>query len=199
VALPYARAVTAGARWVWATAAGGSSDGTIIRIDPRSNRKVGSPVDIGGTPVTLAEQTGSLWIADSSRDQVVRASAASGRVSARIDVGDGPAQLVVFPDVIWVANLGDRTLSRIDPKTNRVVGAAISLGKEIDAIAGTRDDLWVASADDTLTRLDPASGAQVGAPLALESRHPFSLGSDGEALWIGSIGDRTLQPVRFRD
>jgi class 3 adenylate cyclase len=199
VALPYARAVAAGARWVWATAAGGSSDGTMIRIDPHSNRKVGSPFDIGGTPVALAEHAGSLWIADSSRDQVVRANAASGRITARVDVGDGPGQLVVFPDVIWVANFGDRTLSRIDPKTNRVVGAAISLGKEIDAIAGTREDLWVASADDTLTRLDPASGAPVGTPLALENRHPFSLGSDGDVLWIGSIGDRTLQPVHFRD
>ncbi len=32
----------------------------------------------------------------------------------------------------------------------------------------------------------------VGAPLALGTRHPF-FGSDGQTLWIGSVGDRTLQ------
>ena len=193
VSLPSARAVATGARWTWATATEGSSGGVLVRIDPRSNRKLGAEVRIGGAPVAVAEQAGSVWVADRANDRVVRISASSERITARVDVGDGPGQLALFPDAIWVANFGDRTLSRIDPKTNRVVGAAISLGKEIDAIAGTRDGLWVASADDTLTRLDPASGEVVGAPLALGTRHPFSLGSDDQTLWIGSVGDRTLQ------
>ena len=193
VSLPSARAVATGARWTWATATEGSSGGVLVRIDPRTNRKLGAEVRVGGAPVAVAEQAGSVWVADRANDRVVRVSASSGRITARVDVGDGPGQLALFPYAIWVANFGDRTLSRIDPKTNRVAGAAISLGKEIDAIAGTRNDLWVASADDTLTRLDPATGAVVGAPLALGTRHPFSLGSDGQTLWIGSVGDRTLQ------
>jgi serine/threonine-protein kinase len=196
VPLPSARAVTAGRRWVWAAAPGdASAPGVVIRIDPRSNRRTGSPIVIGGVPVAMVERAGALWIVDRARNRVLRVDANTARTTARIDVGRGPERLALTDDAVWVANLTDRTLSRIDPQTNEVVGAAISLGKEIEDIAATEDALWVAGSDATLTRLDPTTGAVVGAPIALAGSHPFALGSDGESLWVASIPDRTLRQL----
>ena len=93
-----------------------------------------------------------------------------------------------------MANLDDRTLTRIDVARGEAVGAPVALGKEIDAMVAGGGALWVAGADGTVTRLDPSSGRVVGTPIQVASA-PLSLAWDGRRLWIGSASRRTLQAV----
>ena len=57
---------------------------------------------------------------------------------------------------MWVVNSKSNTVSRIDPATNRLVGANLPVGREPVGIAAGADSLWVTNfGDDTVTRIDP--------------------------------------------
>jgi streptogramin lyase len=96
---------------------------------------------------------------------------------------------------IWVANLDDRTLLRIDARSGQPEGAPVSLGKEIDDLVLTRHGLWVAGGDATVTRLDPRSGEPTGAAIPV-GRGPLSLAAAPQGVWVGSGGAQTVQLVR---
>jgi YVTN family beta-propeller protein len=116
-----------------------------------------------------------------------------------IPVGAGPFGIVAGAGSIWVPNLGDGTLMRIDPTTNRVV-ATIAIGATpVDpntmivpsmAVAATDTAIWVTrtAADQAsgaayeLLRLDPATNAIVATiPLAYQ---PDFLAATVDSLWI---------------
>jgi DNA-binding beta-propeller fold protein YncE len=113
----------------------------------------------------------------------------------RIAVGDGPGALAAGAGGVWVANLDDRTLLRIDARSGQPEGAPVSLGKEIDDLVLTRHGLWVAGGDATITRLDPRSGEPIGAAITV-GRGPLSLAAAPEGVWVGSAGTQTVQLVR---
>ena len=79
---------------------------------------------------------------------------ASTRPAARswppIGVGRKPKELVAAHGFVWVVNSGSNTVSRIDPATNRLVGANLPVGREPVGIAAGEDSLWVTNfGDDT--------------------------------------------------
>ena len=62
----------------------------------------------------------------------VRLDAATGKVTARVAVGNDPEAIAAGPDGVWVANSADGTVSKIDPggsqvTTIRVSGLPVSL------------------------------------------------------------------------
>lgn len=59
-----------------------------------------------------------------------------------IAVGDGPVALAVGAGAVWVANSGDGTVSRIDPRTNHVI-ATIPVGHRPQGIAIAAGAVWV--------------------------------------------------------
>jgi serine/threonine-protein kinase len=83
---------------------------------------------------------------------------------------------------------------RIDPTTNRVVGAPVSLGKEIHDLVASVDALWVSAADGTVTRIDPETGEIVGSPMS-PAAAPLALAADGNTVWVGSSADRTITRI----
>ena len=85
---------------------------------------------------------------------------------------------------LWVANCGDGTLARIDPKTNKLAASiAAGVGTARRMIAATGDSIWLLSdTHGTLSRIDPQEKAVVA-----EFRVPADCGSliFGEtALWL---------------
>jgi YVTN family beta-propeller protein len=80
--------------------------------------------------------------------------AVGGSVVAAIPVGRGPESVVAGAGAVWVANVGDRTLSRIDPKTLRVT-KTVGLGFEPTDLAADNAHVWVAGGfDHALWRVD---------------------------------------------
>jgi DNA-binding beta-propeller fold protein YncE len=75
-------------------------------------------------------------------DAVLELDPATLSLRKRVRVGDGPGALAADDGVVWVANLDDRTLIRIDTRSPEVSGAPIALGKEIEGLVLTPKGLW---------------------------------------------------------
>ena len=63
-----------------------------------------------------------------------------------ISVGDGPTDVAVGGNAVWVVNSLDGTVSRVDAETKRVV-ATITIGNEPRRVAASEADVWVTVRD----------------------------------------------------
>jgi YVTN family beta-propeller protein len=88
-----------------------------------------------------------------------------GNIIATVAVGAVPGFLAATDGALWVANIEDGTLSRIDPATNTVV-ATVTVGPS-GGIGGNGVPLWLVAyegqlwttngADEQIVRVDPAT------------------------------------------
>ena len=92
----------------------------------------------------FAVPANSVAVVDAARDKVV----------AWIPVGKGPESIVAGAGGIWVANVRDQTLTRIDPTSLRRT-KTIGLGFEPTDLAADDEHVWVAGGyDHVLWRVD---------------------------------------------
>jgi YVTN family beta-propeller protein len=76
-------------------------------------------------------------------------------VTARIETGLHPCGIAAVGRAVWVANDGSGTLTRIDPRTNRVT-RRVKAGRGACAVAAGAGFVWVANYETgSLLRLDP--------------------------------------------
>jgi YVTN family beta-propeller protein len=108
-------------------------------------------------PVVVAPN--SVAVIDQSNNKIVDA----------VPVGDSPGPIAAGAGAVWVVNLNDRTLTKIDPADRSVVqsvglpvGTGLSTPNLLLTVAG--DDVWVWACHLTLFRVDPRS-AQVAQQL----------------------------------
>jgi len=105
----------------------------------------------GDEPIVVAPN--SVAVIDPSKNEVVDA----------IGVGDSPGPIAAGSGSVWVVNLNDRTLTKIDPAARSVVqSVGLHVGSGLAApsllIAAAEDDVWVWACHQTLFRVDPRSG-----------------------------------------
>jgi YVTN family beta-propeller protein len=88
---------------------------------------------------------------------------ATNEVVDTIPVGDSPGPIAAGSGSLWVVNLNDRTLTKIDPADRAAVqsvglhvGSGLSTPKLVLAAAGP--NVWVWACHLTLFRVDPRSG-----------------------------------------
>lgn len=92
----------------------------------------------------LSVPANSIAVVDADREVLV----------AAIPVGRGPDNVVAGAGAVWVANVVEQTLSRIDPETLRVT-KTVGLGFEPTDLAADDDHVWVAGGyDHALWRVD---------------------------------------------
>jgi DNA-binding SARP family transcriptional activator/ABC-type oligopeptide transport system substrate-binding subunit/DNA-binding beta-propeller fold protein YncE len=109
----------------------------------------------------------------------------SERVVAQAPVGSDPAMLAYGAGRVWVANVADRTVSRIDPRTRKAVGAVVSLGARPGGLAFGAGALWVTDADGpTLLRVDARFGTVERIDLTPDR---FASPGRGVAVGAGSV------------
>jgi YVTN family beta-propeller protein len=126
-------------------------------------------------------------------DSLVELDPATNRVVSVTPVGRGPESIAATSDAIWVANTGDRTVSRLDMTTRRVRvvgGAAVAHG----LASSLSDDVWLSSFEEPFVTLIASRGAvdddafaalpRVGIPGSAEG-----LGVGGGYLWVTSPSD----------
>jgi streptogramin lyase len=104
---------------------------------------VGAPIAAGRQPFGIAFGAGSVWVAMVA-DGVIRIDPRSGTVTHRWAVGKGPDWLDANAGAVWVPVLGDGNVTRIDPRTNRIVGRPIHLGGGPDRTLEVGGVVWVA-------------------------------------------------------
>ena len=83
------------------------------------------------------------------------ASNSSGSIADTVPVGARPVAITSGAGSLWVANLDDRSVTRVDASSGRAV-RTISVGKTPTALAGTRTAVWVADATGDVSSIDPS-------------------------------------------
>lgn len=163
-------------------------------------------------PMTLAD--GSLWVNSPDPatvyspwtnppvgvETVSRVDPATGRVSARIDLGHpGGGDITSGFGSIWAVNRTAAVVTRISPDTNTVV-ATIPAGPSPVAIAAGRTGVWIAnegrgspSSGASLVEIDPANN-RVSTRLRLAAPPVWLVGAAG-SIWVAGRGRRAIVRV----
>jgi len=169
-------------------------DGELGRIEPRTARSVRlgheaglftSEVAVVSSYTDLAFGLDSLWIVNAGTNDLIEVDAATARPVRTDNVGRQPSALAIGDGSVWVANLGDDTVTRV-----RVSGRAEPLDAESFAacdgpvdIAVGEGAVWVAcSVGRSVVRLDPKTG-EVVATIALGNT-PYRLAAGAGAVWV---------------
>jgi Protein kinase domain len=141
---------------------------------------------------------GSLWLAVSRSQAVVRIDPRTGHAQARIPVPGDPSNIAVSSNAVWVGltagNGAPDTLLKLDPKTGATLSATpFPFG--IAAIATSPSAVWVLNRRaPELQRVDPSTGRTVRNVHVGESRGE-DIAYDAGALWIAMPGDNTVYKV----
>jgi virginiamycin B lyase len=163
----------------------------VVAIDLRTER-VRWRVDVPAYRV--AAGFGSVWATDLEGNLVRRLDARSGRVQREIPVPDGPIGVLVAAGHVWVGAHRGGSVSRIDPRTDKVVsttrvGPAGPRGPFDLAPAGQDVYIGVNNAN-ALVRLNARSAKVTGRvrfPDDLLACGPLTV--DGPVVWVTGCMD----------
>lgn len=171
-------AVASGFGSVWAL----DSSATLYRLKPLSARivkRVGLPAR---APYNIWIGGGSVWVADDQGAEVLRVSPRSNKVVARMQVGDGPADMAFSGGTAWVVNHRDKVLSQINLGTNRARKLVVLSGDAPERMVWSRGSLWITGRGTDLLKVSPAGGSleatiEIGAS-------GIDIAADGDNLWV---------------
>ena len=169
--------------------------GRVSRVDPQFDR-VADTVSVAGRALyfpygSVAGGEGAIWAAFGN--STLTALQAGGRRRSTL-AGAGPAAVIVAYGSVWVANSGESTVRRFDPRTfEQGFIDEISVGRTPTALAQGASAVWVANAgDDSVTRIDPDTGA---APPIEVGDEPSAVAFGGGAVWVANRGDGTVSRI----
>jgi YVTN family beta-propeller protein len=162
---PSAIASGAGAVWV-----ADHDDGTVVRIDPNTQRT--RAIAVGFEPRSVAVGANAVWVVDGQR--LVRIDARYSNVTARTtlrqktsrfgpdDAGHGsPGAVASGPAGVWAAH-GISAVSRIAPASLRIA-RTLSFADVPLGLAVANDAVWVvAPPTNRLISIDPVTGEVTG-------------------------------------
>ncbi len=139
---------------------------------------------------------GSIWIASSADDTVLRFDGRRGRLAAppirvtggRGDRAAGPAAVAYGYNAVWVANALADTVTRINPRTN-AVAATIRVGARPTAVAVGEGGVWVLdSGDGMVSHIDPDTNRVVATvPVG---RSVTGIAAGAGRVWVTVAGGR---------
>jgi YVTN family beta-propeller protein len=167
--------------------------GSVTRVDPvaglaellrrRRRRLVARTVTALATATVVALVA---WVAVRESERVAPIvnppPGSLGRTTATIPVGAGPVDVLVSQDAVWVANVAQGTVSRIDPATNTVT-QTIQVGRNPVRLAAGFGSIWVANqTEQTLSRIDARTG-QLLATIATPTLAPNQLAVGAGSVW----------------
>jgi len=78
----------------------------------------------------------------------------SGAIAASVQVGARPVAITSGAGALWVANLDDRSVTRVDVSSRQAV-RNIPIGDAPTALAATRTAVWVTDGTGDVSKLDP--------------------------------------------
>ncbi len=183
---------------LWVTAVGDrtpSFRGTIFRVDTERARVIARLHP--GRAVGLAVSGNALWVVTTKG--LARLDRRTGEHRALVPTGRWPRAAAVDGAAVWVVNSAAFTprrgsLVRVDARSNRIVGAPVTLGRAPVALAVSEGSLWVADElEGTVTRV-AGSTRRIAARIRT-GRGPTSVAAGGGAVWIANTGGRTVSRV----
>jgi YVTN family beta-propeller protein len=176
-----------------------ASEGTFTRIDPKTNKTIGEPLDVGKAPDGVAGAKKVTWIASSGDNKVRRIeSNPDPVVVGTIPVGREPNGISLGEQLVWVTNSGDDSVNRIDRSSATVVGSPIGVGDEpIGVFVGT-DGVWIANhGDDSVTRIDISTAEVIGNPIPT-GKGPRGVVEAFGSVWVANADDGTVTRINAK-
>ncbi len=182
---------TSDAVWVanrWGTTE--APDGSVIRIDPQSNRIVArlalgsNPDGLGPTAITAGSS--AIWVGVPSTRSIVRIDPATDSVVTEVPkLHCAGGQLAADESSVWVADC--TSVRRIDIRTNAIAKTLPmprATGAGVVGIAIGLGSIWAQVGP--LVRIDPASGAVTGVvPLAdVWNDCAYSIAFAFDSVWV---------------
>ena len=192
----FAKAVVASGTDVWViNSAPFYRRGSLVRIDPRSNR-VTTRIALGRAPARLAVGPDAVWVTGVLDGTLTRVGRRPPHAVTRIRLGGSPYGVALGAGSVWVTDSDGRKVWRIDPRTRHVV-ATIAVGRNPYGIAAGAGSIWVASVGSgTLARVDPRTN-RVIARLPVRGG-PIAVAVGGRSVWALSSAEGTLVRARLR-
>jgi YVTN family beta-propeller protein len=169
--------------------------GTLVRIDPRTNR-VRKRIRVGAGACFMAADARAVWIAN-YKGGLVRVTP-RGRVQ-RITVGATPDSVLVAYGRVWVTTWGAGKLVVVDPRTLKVL-RRIDVGSKPAGLAARNGAVWVgfSRAVSSIARVSPATYRVDRIDVGVPEPRGFVAGT--KDLWIqANTGDLVqFDPVARR-
>ena len=177
---------------VWALSLEGR---TVSRIDPETKRVV-KRFHTTPTPTDIAAGAGAVWVRGGGRldrvDPHTGRVTGSAKLASDAEAGDLPFQNWGFPLIaigagaVWVIN-EDRTVSRVDPSTGKLVATI-----DVDAatIAAGPEGVWFLDGDETraVRRINPRTNG-LGQTIQVGAQHLSAVAVGGGHVWASAQGD----------
>jgi YVTN family beta-propeller protein len=169
--------------------------GTLVRIDPRTNR-VRKRIRIGTGACFMTADARALWIAN-YKGGLVRVTP-RGRVQ-KIAVGATPDSVLVAFGRVWVTTWGAGKLAVVDPRTLKVVHR-INVGSKPAGLAARNGAVWVGFSRDATAIARVSPGDYRVDRIDIGVREPRGFVAGTKDLWIqANTGDLVqFDPVARR-
>jgi YVTN family beta-propeller protein len=193
-------AVGAGAVWVLST-----ENKTISRIDPRT-KKVVRTIKTSGNPLDIAAGAGALWVGNGglkrpseTKVSVSRLDPDTTEITRTVRLPHTPDRggwqtsghpgIAVGAGAVWAGNR-EGTISRIDPRTGKLVATIDTFARRI---AAGREGVWVVGLDsNTITGIDARTNE------VTQTIHVGSNNLTGIAVGAGSIWATSEEGLLWR-
>jgi hypothetical protein len=171
-----------------------SSPTQIDKIDPATNKVIGTVTDTGGDVASVAAGYGYLWIAHDKDDTVTKVSQQTLKIEGDpIQVGKQPTSIAAGENAIWVINSGDKSLTRIEP-SGEVFGDANKLDFDPGGIGVVEGTIYVGTGSG-IVEIDPTS-LTVGEPVQLRGASFYDVGLG--SLWATFPNPGTLKRIDLK-
>jgi len=142
---------------------------------------------VTGVLGVLASSGGAPDPAPAPAAAPVEAGAPAGGPADAIRVGDAPADVEVVDGIVWTADRGSGTVTRLDPATG--ARATVTVGGEPTALVVDRGRAWVWNYSSALTPVGPGGEVE---PLLRLPRDTSSIALSGDTLWYSQPDTGTL-------
>jgi len=171
--------VAYGRVWVSEPQAG---PGNVVRIDPRTNRVTGPPIQVGTGAARIVAGFGALWVTNGNLDgSVSQINPATGTVTRTLNI---PDVVAAGAGSLWVTPIHGG-LQRVDPATGKVT-ASIAL-RQAAAVTFWAGSAWVSlEPPGTVVRIDPASNRIIG-KAAPAGTSPVYITASPTGLWVADV------------
>jgi YVTN family beta-propeller protein len=155
--------------------------------------------DEGAAPAQAAKASAAQKVGARPKAKAGAAGADAGapRPVASIAVGQGPDGIAVDDaGSVWVTNAQDDTLSRIDERSGRVVGAPIAAGDDPDGVVASKGVVWLASArQGRVLRFETSGAAPVAGGTIDVGAQPEGIALGRQLVWVANIQDGTVNRI----
>ncbi|HEY3840230.1 MAG TPA: hypothetical protein VGL72_26840 [Bryobacteraceae bacterium] len=152
--------------------------------------------ETGGTPDWQVVTEDAVWVANGPLGSIHRLDPKTGQIAATVAVGKRPCSGLAYGfGSIWAPSCGDKSLARVDVKTNTVVATIAAPPAESEGgIAVSKDAVWlVTDKEGKLSRIDPKTNTVVN-QIDIPAASAAVLYGD-DAIWITTPAKNLLTRV----